>query len=123
MPSKPYRVLVCGGRDYKDYKHAEAVLNHIDGTLSAERTLVIVEGGAKGADELAHMWATSHSKQVQTYTAQWDLYGKKAGPIRNQEMLDSGVDLVVAFPGWLHSKGTEDMVRRAHEAHVRIVRA
>ena len=42
--------------------------------------------------------------------------GKKAGPLRNQRMLDEGKpDLVVAFPG---GGGTKDTVRRAVQAGV-----
>jgi len=48
---------------------------------------------------------------------EWDELGKKAGPLRNQRMLDEGKpDLVVAFPG---GGGTKDMVsarlRRAYQ--------
>jgi len=49
---------------------------------------------------------------------EWDELGKKAGPLRNQRMLDEGKpDLVVAFPG---GGGTKDMVRRAVSAGVAI---
>ena len=44
--------------------------------------------------------------------------GKRAGPLRNQRMLDEGKpDLVVAFPG---GGGTKDMVRRAVKAGVSV---
>jgi hypothetical protein len=53
------------------------------------------------------------------YMADWDGLGRKAGPIRNQRMLDEGKpDLVIAFPG---GRGTADMVRRAREAGVEVV--
>jgi len=49
---------------------------------------------------------------------EWDKIGKKAGPLRNQRMLDEGKpDLVVAFSG---SGGTKDMVRRAVKAGVSV---
>lgn len=117
---KQYRVLVCGGRKYDDYKHVEKVLNHVYETLDASLVLNIVEGGAHGADELAHGWAIGHGAACESYSADWKTYGRAAGPIRNQAMLDAGVDLVVAFPG---GRGTEDMVRRAHSAGVKVVRA
>lgn len=51
--------------------------------------------------------------------ADWDGLGRKAGPIRNQRMLDEGKpDLVVAFPG---DKGTADMVRRARTASLEVL--
>jgi len=56
---------------------------------------------------------------VTTFDADWKL-GKKAGPLRNQRMIDEGrPDLVVAFPG---GKGTADMVRRAEAAGVKVLK-
>jgi hypothetical protein len=48
-------------------------------------------------------------------SAKWEKYGLAAGPIRNQEMLDTyKPDLVVAFHNDIeHSKGTKDMITRA----------
>ena len=49
---------------------------------------------------------------------EWDELGKKAGPLRNQRMLEEGKpELVVAFPG---GGGTKDMVRRAVKAGVSV---
>ena len=51
---------------------------------------------------------------LECYPADWDRHGKAAGPIRNQRMIDTGVDLVVAFHDDLeHSKGTGHMVKIA----------
>jgi len=49
------------------------------------------------------------------YPADWETYGRAAGPIRNQKMLDSEqINLCVAFPG---GAGTADMVARCKKAH------
>ena len=51
--------------------------------------------------------------------ADWAKHGRKAGPIRNQRMIDEGrPDLVVAFPG---GTGTADMVERARVAGIRVI--
>ena len=52
------------------------------------------------------------------FPAQWDKYGKSAGVIRNQQMLDEGKpDTVVYFHDNIErSKGTKDMVSRAKKA-------
>jgi hypothetical protein len=78
---------------------------------------VLIEGGAPGADSLANAWAKKRGVPFRTFPAKWLLYGRKrAGPIRNQQMLDEGVpDCVVAFPGWI---GTADMMRRARAAGI-----
>ncbi len=51
------------------------------------------------------------------FRALWERHGRAAGVIRNQAMLDYGIDLVLAFPG---GRGTADMVRRARSAGVAV---
>lgn len=103
------RVLVCGGRDFQENYVLTRVLDTFDIT-------VLIEGGATGADQLARAWALSNRVPNETYKANWARYGKAAGPLRNQRMLDEGKpDTVIAFPG---GKGTADMVRRARKAGV-----
>lgn len=110
------RVLVCGGRDYRDRGQ---FFDFMD-ALNAERGVkVIIHGCSSGADHEAEVWAGTRRVGLHRFPAQWDKHGKAAGPIRNQAMLDKGrPDLVVAFPG---GRGTADMVRRAREAGVKVI--
>jgi predicted Rossmann-fold nucleotide-binding protein len=102
-----YLVLVCGGRDFKDFKTVARVLAQ----CLPHRPTHVLTGGCRGADKLAQQWALIADIPSSTYAADWDRYGKSAGPRRNQAMLDDcHPDLVVAFPG---GRGTADMVRRA----------
>ena len=97
-------VLVCGGRDFNDYKFVERELDKLD--LSPEDT--IVNGDAKGADKLAQIYAFHHGIKYRNFPAQWNKYGASAGPIRNRQMFDeTKPNVVVAFPG---GRGTFDMV-------------
>lgn len=110
------RILVCGGRDYKDTHRLVEVL-----TLLHEVTPIetIIEGGARGADRLARNYAQLMDIPVETYDAEWDKYGKRAGPIRNRRMIDEGKPtLVVAFPG---GSGTRNMVEQATKAGIRVM--
>jgi hypothetical protein len=111
------RVLVCGGRDYDD---RDRVWGELDAIHRATPISCVIEGGARGADYLAARWsATNDLNEHARFTADWTLHGRKAGPIRNQQMLDQGKpDLVVAFPG---GRGTADMVSRAKAAGVKVV--
>lgn len=105
------RVLVCGGRDYANWDCVQAVFDklHHDTPITT-----IISGGAKGADTLGEKWAATRSIQVARYPAKWKEYGKAAGWIRNQQMLDEGKpNLVVAFPG---GRGTQDMKDRTMKA-------
>lgn len=56
--------------------------------------------------------------EVRAYPADWKKHGKKAGPIRNSEMLKKeNPDLVVGFHNNIEeSKGTLDMLRKAAKA-------
>jgi hypothetical protein len=111
------RVLVCGGRNYENKEHVWSVLDEIcnpEGDFLPIRPVTIIHGGAEGADLLADGWAVHNWVEIEEYLADWDTYGRAAGPIRNQRMLDEGKpDLVIAFPG---GRGTADMVRRARAA-------
>lgn len=105
-------VLVCGGRGYDDRKTVYRVLDKLNTNTTPITRLV--HGAAKGADTLGAEWALERGVFSVGYPAHWDVYGLRAGFIRNQEMLDTeNVRLVVAFPG---GKGTADMVRRAKKA-------
>lgn len=107
------RVLVCGGRDFTDTKGLYKYLDNLHRTLGIT---TIIEGDAKGADRMAGFWARKNKITNVKFKAAWEKFGSKAGPIRNQQMLDQGIpQLVVAFPG---GRGTEDMINRAKEAQV-----
>ena len=109
------RILVCGGRDFNDYTLLSETLNpHI------HTGLVIIHGGARGADSLAEHWARDNADFIESYPADWNKYGKRAGYIRNTKMLNEGKpDLVIAFPG---GKGTQMMINLAEAAKVPVIK-
>jgi predicted Rossmann-fold nucleotide-binding protein len=110
------RVLVCGGRNYDDHLRVAAVLNRLH---NAKGISLIIQGGARGADELAFGWARANGIEEIQFDADWENQGSFAGPARNKRMLDEGKpDLVIAFPG---GRGTADMVRKARRAGVEVV--
>jgi predicted Rossmann-fold nucleotide-binding protein len=113
------RVVVTGGRTFNN----RAVVNNLLDTVhqSFGPITTIISGHASGADGLAEQWARANNVPIKPYTAEWKRYGRRAGPIRNQRMLDEGrPHTVVAFPG---GKGTADMVRRALAAGLPVIRA
>lgn len=124
LPS-PYRVLVCGDRNWTDQLYVQVTLDRL--LESHPEGLVIIEGCAKGADASAERWA--HRKGLEGnpvglvhYPADWAAYGKRAGPIRNLKMLRLGQpDEVHAFHDDLaNSKDTAGVVRIALAAGVRV---
>src|SRR5437763_5710065 len=105
------RVLVCGGREFDDVGLMISILDR----LHTEKFFtVLIHGNARGADSMADSWAWRRGVRPEPYKVtqgEWDELGMKAGPLRNQRMLDECKrHLVVAFPG---GGGTKDMVKRA----------
>lgn len=111
--------IVTGGRDYADYAMMHAALSSYDPDE-------VWHGGARGADALADKWAEPWGKST-PFGADWKRHGRKAGPMRNQWMIDTALFLmrnhgeefvVLAFPG---GRGTEDCVQRATSAGLTVV--
>lgn len=104
-----FRVLVCGGREYADKERVGRVLDAVyAGAQSAGKDVSIIHGNARGADLLADQYAREKSLRVLAFPADWDAHGKRAGYIRNKQMLDEGKPhAVIAFPG---GNGTRMMV-------------
>jgi hypothetical protein len=106
-------VLVCGGRDYNDRDTLFAALDKLHRLRTVRE---VISGMARGADTLAIHWARANDLPVREFPADWDRHGRRAGYIRNQQMLDDGQpDLVVAFPG---GKGTAMMIDISRKADV-----
>lgn len=112
------RVLICGGRDFDKFHLLDKVLDEVskNSVITA-----IISGGAEGADKMGEEYAYMNHIPLHRYPANWFLFGKKAGPIRNQQMIDEGKpDLVVAFPT-KNSRGTYDMIRRAEKHGIKTI--
>lgn len=108
------RLLICGSRAWTDGEVIFQELRKLDDVT------VVIEGEAPGADTLARQAAEQLGIPVLPFPADWDRYGRGAGPLRNQQMLDEGKpDLVLALSEDLNSsRGTADMVARARLAGV-----
>jgi hypothetical protein len=107
------RLLITGSR-----KGREDVERWLDrwGAKYGQPELVIV-GGAPGVDTQAELYASRACWKVRVVPAPWQRLGARAGPVRNQAMVDlcrSG-DHCLAFPS-LGSRGTLDCASRARAA-------
>mgnify|MGYP001466683919 CR=1 FL=1 len=114
------KFLISGSRNYSNYALINAV---IKGILETVKQPKFCHGGAKGADQLAddslmlHL-GMNYSEQVTVYKADWNKYGKLAGPIRNDKMLlEFDPDVVLCFKDGFDRDmkygGTEHMARSA----------
>ena len=107
--SEVRRFIICGGRDYSDRDFVYQMLNVL---LEYDWNFVLVHGACHGADMLAKEWGDITRVVVEPHPAKWKELGKPAGMIRNKEMLDTGVDGIVAFPGGPGTAGMVNMARR-----------
>ena len=113
----PVRVIVCGGRNFKD---REAVFAKLDELAADLGPLFVIDGGAQGVDRWAREWRQDRLHPGKTFHAEWDRYSKAAGPKRNVRMIVEGQPkLVLAFPG---GKGTANMIAEAEARFVPVER-
>jgi hypothetical protein len=113
------RLLVCGSRTYSDYERLSTVLNSLP-----DRPAVVINGGMSGADALSSFWAYENLIDTECEGAKWGRHGKKAGPIRNQDMLERHEpNLVVAFydKSPEQSRGTAHMVKLARQYGLEVI--
>lgn len=111
------RLLVYGGRDFRDRQLVYAVL---DEEHARAPIAVVIHGAAKGTDSLADAWASERGVERESYRAEWEKVGRIAGPLRNAEMISAGPSDAVEFPG---GRGTRDMHKRvvANRIQLRVV--
>jgi len=105
------RLLICGDRNWRDKSAIIEIINKFQPNI-------IIEGCANGADKLAGISGNELGIEVMRFPADWEKYGRAAGPIRNGQMLREGnPDIVVGFHYNIdESKGTKDMLTRAKKA-------
>jgi hypothetical protein len=108
------RVCICGGRNYFNAEKVNEVLDY----AYQRKPFVLISGGATGADTLGIQWARSREVPVEVYPAQWRLYGRRAGPLRNLKMIGTGIDVLLAFPG---GRGTQHMMLACMKHGIKVI--
>lgn len=93
------KILVFGGRDQDEFEVCDFLLflhaNHALSDLQRG-----VEGGALGADRGGRRFFCTLCIPFDTFKADWNQFGRAAGPIRNEKMIkESKPDIAICFPG------------------------
>lgn len=121
------KLLITGSRGWKDAdKVLEVIREHKERAEMRAEPFFLIHGHAKsGADAMADAAARRlgmiAGADLIRVPADWKRYGKAAGPIRNQKMLDDHEpDVVAAFRATGKSSGTDDMIQRAQRAGVHV---
>lgn len=112
------RILITGTRYHPTAIQLHDLVNRLYGLPQGS---TVVHGAAPGVDSLAAAIATALGLQVEPHPADWDQYGKPAGPKRNAEMVVLGADEVWAYP-IANSRGTINCMNLAVVAGLSVVR-
>lgn len=113
------RILVCGDRNWHDLQFIRNILTAYQKSTNND-IHILIHGNARGADTLAGIVGRELGWEVIAFPAQWQKFGRGAGPIRNKQMLDEGKpDIVIAFHDNIEtSKGTAHMLKIAMAAGI-----
>jgi hypothetical protein len=117
------RIIVTGSRDWPDRRGVWRAL--YEQALGAQSVTVVHGDCPTGADRYAREWCAEAKYSdcpvtEERHPADWDRHGKSAGPIRNNEMVALGADVVLAFPLGA-SRGTRGCMRAADESGIPVI--
>ena len=110
-----YRILVTGSREWVN---RGVIYNALVAEFNSEPDAILVSGACpSGADLICEeIWGT-WGGAIERHPADWKRHGKAAGFIRNQEMVDLGADLCLAFRR-NYSRGTTHCANAATMAGI-----
>jgi hypothetical protein len=106
-----FYIVVCGSRGFNDYKLLETKLNLYLSNIEEREKIIIVSGGANGADLLGETYAIANKYPVLKYPADWIKHKKTAGFIRNAEMIKIATHVIAFWDG--KSTGTKHAIELA----------
>ena len=81
------RILIAGSRDFADYEYLKSCVSKFL-KEHKDRTITIVSGNARDADKLGEKYAIENGIKLRRFPADWVKFGKSAGFIRNNQMLE-----------------------------------
>lgn len=108
------KIIIAGCRDFNNYDLLKSKLDFYFQNIEIKE---IVSGACSGADKLGERYAHEHNIPVKQFPANWSL-GRKAGPLRNEQMAVYANALVAFWDG--KSRGTADMIRRAYANNLKV---
>jgi hypothetical protein len=117
------RVLICGSRDLA-HIHFEYIVDCIKRIQRYYSIECIIQGGARGADYLGKQAAIKLNIpwEETEFKAEWDLFGKAAGHIRNTKMITEGKPTIcLAFVNkpLEESRGTHNCVTQCKNVPIK----
>jgi len=109
------KVIIAGSRNFTDYQKLKETCDTI---LRDQTNIEIVSGNCRGADLLGEQYAKERGYKITQFPADWNKYGKSAGPKRNQQMANYADALIAFWDG--KSKGNKHMIEMAIQFKLRM---
>lgn len=103
------KLIIAGSRNY-DHGFIELIDIALD-MLGLECPEEAVSGGCRGIDKLGEGWAVWHDIPIKSFPANWEKYGRSAGPRRNQQMANYADAALVIYDGNPES-GSANMINQ-----------
>lgn len=103
-----FKVIIAGSRGFSNYKLLKEKCNEYLREKRKEYNIIIISGGARGADTLGEKYAQDEGFSLEVFPANWNKFGKSAGFIRNEQMAEVADALIVFWDGKSH--GTKHMI-------------
>lgn len=103
-----FRVIIAGSRTFNDYDTLKEKCNLVLSNKRKDNNIIIVSGGARGADLLGENYAKEEKFGLEVFPAQWKKFGKSAGFRRNEQMAEVADALIAFWDG--NSHGTKHMI-------------
>jgi hypothetical protein len=105
------KTIIAGSRHLKN---RETIMECIYECPWIQEITEVVSGGAEGVDAIGEEWADIVGLGIRIFKANWNKYGKNAGPMRNRQMAAYADSLILIWNG--ESKGSANMLSNARNA-------
>lgn len=113
------KVLICGSRNLvPSYSLLDKLIKELEETMELKVT-EIIEGGASGVDIRAGEYARLRGYKLTEMKADWNKYGRAAGPIRNSEMVKLCDSAIAIWDG--ESRGTLDSITKLEKSNKMVI--
>lgn len=109
------KLIIAGSRGYGKARALELVTRAME---DIRRPSLVISGTARGIDQAGEEWAAAVGLPVERVPADWERYGRAAGPLRNALMAEMADALLLIWDG--ASRGSASMLKEAHKRHLRI---
>jgi len=91
------RILITGSRTWDDRYAISRELSYTYAELGGGHIVLVSGACPTGADRLCEDVWNSQRLPVERHPADWTTHGKRAGFVRNAEMVAFGADICLAF--------------------------